>query len=169
MHIGLKLDKARSTQPTVIEDLGEWVAEIPFDVFVDHLLPKIAAFDPSATVEALKGAGSLTCKRGSNAWSWSAFKSEPKHSEHHESVAFAPLEIVHRQICGQALFSGETSLPTASTEFFVCGGSTLTSGADINRTPTLSRPDGYHYLKRYVEEYFDFGEQAHFGHQGEDD
>jgi len=46
------LDKARST---VIEDLDEWVAEIPFDVFVACLLPKIPGSDPSATVEALRG------------------------------------------------------------------------------------------------------------------
>ena len=160
------LDKARSS---VIEDLGEWVAEIPFDVFVAHLLPNIAGFDSSATVEALKSTGALTCKRNSDVWSWSAFQSEPKHSEHRESIAFKPLETVHRQICEQALFPGETSRPIASAEYFACGDSTLTSGADVNRTPTSSRPDGYRYLNRHMEEHFDFGERTHFAHQGKDD
>jgi len=57
------LDKARST---VIEDLGEWVAKIPFDLFVAHLLPKITGFDPSATVEALKRTGAIACNQDSN-------------------------------------------------------------------------------------------------------
>lgn len=152
----------------MIEDLGNWIAEIPFDVFVAHLLPNIPGFDPSATVEALKSAGTLTCKQDSDIWSWSAFQSEPKQSEDRESVAFRPLETVHGQICEKALFPGETPQPISSAEFFVCGESTLTSGADVNRTPT-SRPDGYRYLKRYVEEYFDFGERAHLAHQDKDD
>ena len=135
------LDKARST---VMEDLDDWVAEIPFDVFVAHLLPNIPGFDPSATVEALKSAGTLTCKQDSNVWSWSArFSPSPS--------------------------TGETSLPISSAEFFVCGEFTLTSGADVNRTPTSSRPDGCGYLKRYMEEYVDFGERAHFAHQDKDD
>ena len=89
-----------------------------------------------------------------------AFQSESKHSEDRESVAFKPLETFHGQICEKALFPGETSLPISSAEFFVCGEFTLTSGADVNRTPTSSRPDGCGYLKRYMEEYVDFGERA---------
>jgi hypothetical protein len=143
-------DKARST---VIEDLGEWVAEIPFDVFVAHLLPKIAGFEPSATVEALKRAGALTCKQDNNVWSWSAFESEPKYSGLREPGAFKPLETVHGQICQESLFPGETSPPIASTIFFVCGDSTLRNEADVNRDPSTPRADGYGYLKSDKKEF----------------
>ena len=90
-------------------------------------------------------------------------------SKDHESVAFKPLETVHGHICEQALFPGETSRPIASAEFFVCGDSTLMSGANVNCTPTSSCPDGYRYLKCNIEEYFDFGKCTHFAHQGKDD
>jgi hypothetical protein len=158
------LDKARST---VIEDLGEWVAEIPFDIFVAHLLPKIAGFDPSAAVEALKRAGALTCKQD-NVWSWSAFESEPKYSELREPGAFKPLETVHGQICTESLFPGETSPPIASTNFFVCGDSTLTSEADVNRDPNTSRPDGYGYLKSDQKEFLKSKLEKYAASEGKD-
>ena len=43
------------------------------------------------------------------------------------------------------------------------------SGADVNHTPTSSRPDRYRYLKHNMEEYFNFSECMHFAHQGKDD
>jgi len=157
------------TAQSVIEDLGEWVPEIPYDVFVHHLLPKVTGFDPSATVEALKVAGSLILDQERDVWSWSAFKSEPKDSAFCESVAFKPLEIVHEQICRKA-FPGKTTQPIPNTEYFVCGDSTLTSGADGMRTANPSRPDGYGYLKRHKEEYLHFGElAAHIAPQEKDD
>jgi hypothetical protein len=161
------LDKAQSTVP--IEDLGDWVAEIPFDVFVAHLLPKIAGFDPSATVEALKRAGALACKQDSNVWSWSAFESEPKYSELREPGAFKPLETVHGQICTESLFPGETSPPIASTNFCVCGNSMLTSEADVNRDPSTSQPDGYGYLKSDKKEFLKSKLEKYAAPEGKDD
>ena len=109
------LNEARST---VIEDLGEWVPEIPFDVFVHRLLPKVAGFDPSATVEALKVAGSLVLDQERDVWSWSAFESEPKDSVYREADAFKPLETVHEQICRKA-FPGKIPQPIPNTEYLV--------------------------------------------------
>ena len=144
------LDKAGST---VIEDLGKWVAEIPFDVFVPHLLPKTAGFESSAMVEALKKAGALAYKQDSNVWSWSAFESEPKYSGLHDPGASKPLETVHEQICQGSLFPGETSPPIASTNFSICGDSTLTDGVDVNRDSSTSQVDGYGYLKNDKKEF----------------
>ena len=104
-------------------------------------------------MEVLRKAGALAYKQDSNVWSWSAFESEPKYSGLRDPGASKPLETVHGQICQGSLFPGETSLPIASTNFSICGDSTLTDGVDVNRDSSTSQVDGYGYLKNDKKEF----------------
>jgi len=155
---------------TVIEDLGEWIPEIPFDIFESHLLPKIAGFDVSCTVKALERSRALKYDPERKVWSWSAFTTEPKHIKGREAVAFKALETVNGQICEHAQFPGGGSQPTAVTTFVVCGDSQLTSEADTNRTPNPSKPDGCRFLNSNQSEFMPSCKlQGRVSPQGKDD
>jgi len=127
----------------VLEDLGSYVPEIPFQTFLDYLAPPLPDFDHDVTMESLKS-GSEPALSSSNRWS--KFPKDPKDSQGSEDRVFSPMpEIFTKVVVAIAANSGGKLNEQGRTVDFLQNPSRAPTSAErLNE----SRPDGYLVMKK---------------------
>jgi hypothetical protein len=135
-------DSLESARLAVLDDLGSFIPEIPFQTFMEYLAPPQPDFDIDSTIEWLNSASDPTLTLSNQ---WTAFAVVPK-DQGSEDTAFRPI---------RDIFSNVMKAIVANTR-----GVKLTEGdcsvdyvQNPNHAPTLterhnaSRPDGYLVLR----------------------
>ena len=89
-----KLGSLDNARQTVVDDLGQWIPQIPFKDFLQHLAPPQPDFDVDATINSLRQDPEGILPSG---W-WSGFVNDPKDQKKLEKDVFLPMSNIFNKV-----------------------------------------------------------------------
>lgn len=133
-------DLLEDARLAVLEDLGPCIPEIPFQTFMDHLVPPQPDFDIDGMMKWLKGPAAMLTTSDQ----WTKFEKAPKDQES-EDGAFGLISEIFMKVVEAIIVNSQAKLTERdrSTDYL----------QNPNRAPmstkrhNASRPDGFLLLK----------------------